>query len=249
MTSSSVSATYLIFNFKVVKSHYNSLLIILLVHTAPSPASATIIMPPNVIYTGHMFSISCIVNLPPTVDIPVTVNIVWSEPIQNYTSPAPTMENSNEYSSTAMFVSDVEWEFVSFQCETNVDSDSPFITASERSRAANVSVFVVGRPSQPTGLNTSVSSTNVELTWSTRDNDIVYGYELQYDYHIRQCPSNTPGMMRSINIGNDINSYTLEELEEDSEFNISLTAFNPAGRSEPANLVATTLPSGTIKFN
>ena len=199
-------------------------------------------MSPNIIFTGHIFSISCIMKLPPTVDIPVTVNIVWSEPIQNYTSPAPTMENSNEYSSTATFVSDVEWESVNFQCEANLSSDSPFITASE-SRAANVSVFVVGRPSQPTGLNTSVGSTNVEITWSTGDGDIVYGYELQYDYHIRQCPRNTSGMM--INISNSTNSHTLEHLEEDSEFNISLTAFNPAGKSEPANVVATTLPSGT----
>ena len=206
-----------------------------------------ITVPPNIIFTGYKFIISCIVNLPSTVDIQVAVNIVWSELIQNYSSSVLTMESSNEYSSTAMFVSDLEWESISFQCTASVDSDSPFITASE-SRAANVSVLVVGRPSQPTGLSTSVGSTNVEIAWSTRDGDIVYGYELQYDYHIRQCPSNTPGMMRRIDISNSTNSYTLEHLEEDSEFNISLTAFNPAGRSEPANLMATTLTSGTIKF-
>ena len=247
MTSSSVSATYLIFNFKVTKFDYNSLLIILLVHTAPSPASVMITMPPNIIFTGYMFSIGCIVKLPSTVDIPVTINIVWSESIQNYTSPAPTMERPNEYSSTTTFILDVEWEFISFQCAANVNSDSPFITASDSS-AANVSVFVVGRPSQPTGLNISVGPTQVKLTWSTGDGDIIYGYELQYDYHLRQCPSNAPGMMKSINIANSTNRYTLENLEEDSEFNISLTAFNPAGRSEPANLVATTLTSGTVKF-
>ena len=182
-------------------------MIIPLVHTAPPPSSATIVMPPNIIFTGHMFSISCIVNLPPTVDIPVTVNIVWSEPIQNYTSPAPTLERPNEYSSTATFVSNVEWESISFQCVANVDSDSPFITASDSS-AANVSVFVVGRPSQPTGLSTSVGSTNVEITWSTSDGDIIYGYELEYSYHIRQCPINTGMMSSSINISNSTNSYT-----------------------------------------
>ena len=203
--------------------------------------------PPNIVFTGRMFNISCIVNLPSTIDIPVTVNVVWSEPIRNYSFPVPTMQSSNEYSSTATFVSDLEWESVSFQCAASVDSDSPFITASE-SRAANVSVFVVGRPSQPTGLNTSVGSTNAKLTWSTRDGDVVYGYELQYNYHIRQCPSNTPGMMRSINISNSTNSYTLEDLEEDSELNISLTASNPAGRSKPADVVATTLSSGNVKI-
>ena len=218
-----------------------------LVHTAPSPSSIMIIVPPNIIFTGHIFCISCIVNLPPTVDIPVTVNIVWSEPIQNYSSSVPIMDNLNEYNSTATFVSDLEWEYVSFQCVASVSSNSSFITRSE-STATNMSVFVVGRPSQPTGLKISVGSTNVEITWSTRDGDVIHGYDLQYDYHIRQCPSNVPGMMRSIDISNSTNSHTLEDLEEDSEFNISLTAFNPAGRSEPANVVATTLTSGTVKF-
>ena len=215
-----------------------------LVHTAPSPSSITIIAPPNIIFTGHIFCISCIVNLPPTVDIPVTVNIVWSE---NYSSSVPTMDNLNEYNSTATFVSDLEWESISFKCTASVSSNSSFITRSE-STAMNMSVFVVGRPSQPTGLITSVGSTNVELTWSARDGDVIHGYDVQYEYHIRQCPSNIPGMMRSIDISNNAYSRTLEHLEEDSEFNISLTAFNPAGRSEPANLVATTLSSGTVKI-
>ena len=102
------------------------LIINFLVHTAPSPSSVMITAPPNFIFTGHIFYMSCIVNLPPTVDIPVTVNVVWSEPIQNYTSPAPTMQSSNEYSSTGTFVSDVEWESISFQCTASVSSNSSF---------------------------------------------------------------------------------------------------------------------------
>ena len=218
-------------------------------YAAPPPSSVMLMSLTDNIFAGIEFSVACIVSLPPTVDIPVNVNIEWSEPAGatlNYMS-LMTTDNQNEYTSVADVVSNVQSEQISFQCAASLDSDSPFITASE-SRAANVSVFVVGRSSQPNGLNISIGSTNVEITWSTRDSDIVYGYELQYNYHIRQCPINAGMMLSSINISNSTNSYTLEDLEEDSELNISLIAFNPAGRSEPANLVATTLSSGTIKI-
>ena len=217
-------------------------------YTAPPPSSVMIMSLTDDIFAGIEFSVACTVSLPPTVDIAMNVNIEWSEPAgatSNYTSSMIT-DNPNEYISIADVVSNIQSERINFQCAANVDSDSPFITASE-SRATNISIFVVGRPSQPTGLSTSVGSTNVELTWSTRDGDIVYGYELQYNYHIRQCPSNVLGMIRSIDISNST-SHTLENLEEDSGFNISLTAFNPAGRSEPANVLATTLTSGTVNF-
>ena len=219
-------------------------------YTAPPPSAVMLVSSTGNIFAGNEFSVACIVYLPPTVDIPVNVNIEWSEPAGatlNYTSPM-MMDNPNEYISVAGVVSNVQSERISFQCAASVSSDSSFTTRSE-STATNMSVFVVGRPSQPTGLSTSVGSTNVEITWSTSDGDIIYGYELEYSYHIRQCPINTGMMSSSINISNSTNSYTLENLEEDSEFNISLTAFNPAGRSEPANLVATTLPSGTVNLN
>ena len=208
-----------------------------------------ITMPPSIIFAGNVFHISCIVNLPSTVNIPVTVNIAWSEPIQNYTSPEFMTENSqtNEYSSIATFISDVQSEFVCFHCTANVGSMSPFITTSE-SEAANISIFVVGKPSQPTSLKISYVNTSIiAITWNTSDGDIVYGYELEYDYHIRQCPDNT-GMTKTINVSNNTNSYTLQDLEEDSEFNISLIAFNPAGESEPVIITATTSTSGTIKI-
>jgi hypothetical protein len=203
--------------------------------------------PTDDIFARNDFNIACTVSLPPTVDIPVNVDIEWREPAGGTLNYTPTMmtDNPNEYISIADVISNVQSERISFQCAATVDSDSPFITASD-SRAANVSVLVVGRPSQPIDLSTSVGSTNIEITWSTRDDDIVDGYQVQYDYHIRQCPNNTPGMMNSTNISNSKNSHNLEHLEEDSEFNISLIAFNPAGRSEAANVVATTAPSGTL---
>ena len=196
------------------------------------------------IFTGYAFSIACLVTLPSTVDIPVNMDVEWSEPVEatlNSTS-LVMMESPNEYIRTALFVSDVQSETISFQCTASVSSNSSFITASEN-KVANGSIFVIGRPSQPIELNASIGSTFINITWSRRENDTVHGYELQYEYSINECQNNT-GIMTITQISNTDNSHTLEDLEADSEFNISLIAFNPAGRSEPATLMGTTLPSG-----
>ena len=190
---------------------------------------------------------ACRVTLPPTVDVPVDVAVEWSEPAEatlHFTSPVMMTENQNEYYvSTADVVSNVQSEIISFQCRASVDSDSPFITASE-TRVTNASILVVGRPSQPIGLTASAGSTVINITWSMRATDVVYDYRLHYSYHIRECQDNSINM-GSIPIDNSTKSYTLMGLEEDSEFNISLTASNPAGESELATIATATLPSGT----
>ena len=187
---------------------------------------------------------TCIVNLPSTVDIPVTVDVVWNEPNEatlNYTIPV-MMENLTEYISIAVFVSDVQSDTINFQCTAGVSSNSYFISAS-KSRAVNENVFVVGSPSQPIGMNASVGSTVVNITWSKRSNDIVHQYELQYSYRIRECLNNS-GTSNITELSNSSRSHTLENQEEDSDFTISLFAINPAGKSEAATVMATTLPSG-----
>ena len=217
-------------------------------YTAPSPSSVVLMSLTDDLFAGNAFNVTCKVYLPPTVDISVDVHVIWTESEPSFmiiSELSVMMENTNEYVSIADVVSYIQSERISFQCAASVDSSSPFIIASEP-RAANGSVFVVGSPSQPIRLNTSVGPIFVNITWSIRGGDIVYGYELQYNYHIRQCPN--IGMMNSIQITNKTNYHTLEHLEEDSEFNISLIAFNPAGRSEPATIMATTLPSGTVSF-
>ena len=218
-------------------------------YTAPSPSSVVLMSLNDDIFAGNAFNVTCTVYLPSTVDISVDIDVIWKESEPSFmiiSESSVMMENTNEYVSIADVVSNVQSERISFQCAASVDSNSPFITASER-RAENGSVFVVGSPSQPIGLNTSVGPTFVNITWSIKDGDNVHGYELQYNYQIRQCPDSI-GMMNNIDISSNTNSHTLEHLEEDSEFNISLTAFNPAGRSEPATVTATTLSAGTVKF-
>ena len=220
------------------------------IHVAPSPSSVVLMPLTDDIFAGNVFSMACKINLPSTVDIPVNVDAEWSEHVEatlNSTSPV-MMENPNEYVSISDLVSDVQSGRISFQCTASVSSNSSFITPSER-KATNVSVFVVGRPSQPIGLDASPGSTFIHITWSKTPNDIVHEYELHYSYHIRECQDNSR-IMNSTIIGNSTKNYTLMNLEEDSEFNISLTASNPAGESEPVTITTTTLPSGIqINFN
>ena len=215
-------------------------------YTAPSPSSVVLMSLTDDIFARNAFSMACKIYLPSTVDIPVNVDAEWShgEPVEatlNFTSPM-MMENTNEYVSISDLVSDVQSERISFQCTASVSSNSSFITPSE-SKTANVSVFVVGRPSQPNGLDASAGATFISITWSKRANDVVHEYELHYSYHIRECQDYSRIMKRTI-IGNSTQNYTLMNLEEDSEFNISLTASNPAGESEPGTITTTTLPSG-----
>lgn len=193
---------------------------------------------------------TCMVDLPSTVDTPVTVDVVWNEPLGTRMNSTPTVtaDKQNKYIIIATFVSDMRSDTINFQCKASVSSNSSFVEASEH-RSTNSSVFVAGSPSKPTGLNASAGATTVNITWSTPSASIVYDYELQYNYSIRECLNNSPKMMKSIPISNRTSRHTLENLEEDSDFFISLIAMNPAGSSEAAVLTASTLVSGTAKLH
>ena len=107
-----------------------------------------------------------------------------------------------------------------------------------------LSIFTVGRPSQLTNLMAVADSTSINVSWSFDTRDIIPRYELQYSYTIRECRSSSDLM--NITFASTANSYIIDNLEEDSDFTISLFATNPAGISEPACLNITTLQSGKI---
>ena len=105
-------------------------------------------------------------------------------------------------------------------------------------------IFTVGKPFQLTNLNVVTDSTSISVSWSFDKRDVIFGYELQYRYTIRECQRNSDLM--NVTFDSPANSYIIENLEEDSDFIISLFAINPAGRSEPACLNTTTLQSGKM---
>ena len=88
---------------------------------------------------------------------------------------------------------------------------------------------------------------HMHISWISNEKDVIHSYILQYSYSIRECESTSDVFDISIHGYN--RSYILNQLEEDSVFNISLVAINPAGRSEAATIVVTTLNAGERNFN
>ena len=103
--------------------------------TAPPPASITVSQSQSdtTFFVGQPFNLTCVVNLPPSVDIPVNVDIIWGIPdelmlIENVSQ---TMEALTRYSSTASFVSSVQHDSAEFHCTATVIPPSGVVTRSE----------------------------------------------------------------------------------------------------------------------
>ena len=98
-------------------------------------------------------------------------------------------------------------------------------------------------PSSPTGLSSSsIQSTFITLTWSQPTGDIVDSYIITYSFTIRVCGV-TGGS--TVMVGGSSREYTLTDLEENSDYTISITARNEAGDSPPTTtIMATTSRAG-----
>ena len=103
----------------------------MIIPTVPFPTSVVVTPPSDTIYAGVSFNLTCTVNLSPTVDDLVTVNIVWTEPNEATLTPTyATMENLTQYINIAMFISDLEADGAEYQCTAEVSSNSSFVTKS-----------------------------------------------------------------------------------------------------------------------
>ena len=105
--------------------------------------------------------------------------------------------------------------------------------------------MIVGIPSQPTNLTAVPGSTSINVSWISHEEDVIQNYVLQYSYSIRECDNSSDVV--NVSVDDSENSHMLFPLEEDSDFNISLVAINPAGRSEAATVMVTTLTAGKSK--
>ena len=90
-------------------------------------------------------------------------------------------------------------------------------------------------PSSPTGLSSSsIQSTSITLTWNQPTGDIVDSYIITYSFTIRVCGV-TGGS--TVMVGGSSREYTLTDLEENSDYTISITARNEAGDSPPTTTI------------
>ena len=98
----------------------------------PAPTAVMVTAPVDTIFAGSSPSLTCTVDLDPAVDVPVTVNTVWTGPAMTAftpTNPVPAvMESLTRYASTAV-VNAVRSG--SYTCQANVSSSSEFTTGGE----------------------------------------------------------------------------------------------------------------------
>ena len=103
--------------------------------TAPSPDSITVLQTQSdtTFFVGLPFNLTCVVNLPPSVDVPVNVDIMWGIPddLTLMENISQTMENLTHYSSIASFVSQVKFDSIDFRCIASTNPSSGIVTRSK----------------------------------------------------------------------------------------------------------------------
>ena len=92
----------------------------------PAPTSVMVTPPVDVIIAGSSPNLTCTVELSSAVDVPVTINTVWSGPALTTVTPTSLMmENLTRYIAMAMV--DVARNG-SYTCQATVSSSSQFTT-------------------------------------------------------------------------------------------------------------------------
>ena len=88
-------------------------------------------------------------------------------------------------------------------------------------------------------------TTSINLAWSQSAGDVVDSYTISYSYITRGCNGTVLGADTITGIDGSIRTYSLSYIEENSDFDISITAVNGAGSSPmPAKTSSTTLVAG-----
>ena len=103
----------------------------MLLHAVPPPTAVTVSPPVGTVYAGASLTLTCTVELSPSVDVPVTVNTVWTGPDMTSftpTNPVPAvMENQTRYTSTVTVDAARSGNYT---CQASVTSSVMFVTGS-----------------------------------------------------------------------------------------------------------------------
>ena len=92
-------------------------------------------------------TLTCTVELSPAVDVPVTVNAVWTGPDQCMTTDIaqPVMGSTSTYTSTAMVSLIGRNPSGNYTCTATLSSSSPFLMDSSQSDMKNVISIATGK--------------------------------------------------------------------------------------------------------
>ena len=99
----------------------------------------------------------------------------------------------------------------------------------------------------PVLMDATATSTTVALSW-TQSGSSVDSYTVSYNYTIRRCGSGPVSGSEEISDGNS-RSFTLTDLEEDSDYTITLTAISAAGQLVSNQISITTATAGSYLYN
>ena len=112
-----------------------------------------------------------------------------------------------------------------------------------------ISIFYV--VSSPTITNYSFESNSIAIYWE--QDDLAQSYKLQYNFTIRQCADEMATLVTSHELSGTMNrnNYTIHnsadmQVEEDSDYNISLIAVNSNVSSPAATIIGTTKQASMI---
>ena len=94
----------------------------------------------------------------------------------------------------------------------------------------------------PVLMDATATSTTIALNW-TQSGSSVDSYTVSYTYTIRRCGSGPVSGSEDISDGN-ARSFTLTDLEEDSDYTITLTAISAAGQLTSNQITTTTTARG-----
>ena len=96
----------------------------------------------------------------------------------------------------------------------------------------------------PVLVDATATSTTIALNW-TQSSSSVDSYTVSYTYTIRRCGSGPVSGSEEISDGN-ARRFTLTDLEEDSDYTITLTAISAAGQLTSNQITITTTTSSTV---
>ena len=91
-------------------------------------------------------------------------------------------------------------------------------------------------------VSTSSSTTSITISWTLADGETATSYSISYsNTNNTQCFTDSNDIT---DISTSETMYTLTDLQEDTEYSITVTAILRDGGTERENLTASTLPSG-----
>ena len=110
--------------------------VVIVMSSSPVPLIAVTSNPTGIITVGSSVTLTCTVELSPSVDVPVTVNIVWTGPAGFMTTNTaqPVMGSTTTYISTAIVNSLGRDQSGDYTCTATVSSMSSNVMATSSIR-------------------------------------------------------------------------------------------------------------------